>query len=155
MSSPVRRYVFMEYSALDWATIKKIEKISEKIFVFVPTQIQQIPFEVVQAVQKIGKRLKWMLIDGHENAFTSSHIAFIMGKWHERAPLDVEFAIISETDIYDNFVLFINNMGRKCMRVNTKNDESPDLENEAHEHLNPHEAKDEFYSFSIHSAPVI
>ena len=122
----IRRYVFMEYNLLSWETIKKLEKISSKIFVFVPTQVENIPFDVIQATQKMGKRLKWLCADISESDFLSSHVAFILGKWHERSPVDIEFAIVSDTDVYDNFVVLLNNLGRKCLRIHIQNTELKD-----------------------------
>lgn len=51
------------------------------------------------------------------------HIAFIMGKLHQKVSLDAEFAVMSNDLEFDPLVSFINASGRSCLRVKSKKDE--------------------------------
>lgn len=48
------------------------------------------------------------------------HLAFYVGRYHEIAPADVEFHIISNDDGFDGIVEHINNIGRKCKKTRTR-----------------------------------
>jgi PIN domain len=116
-STQIRRYLFISYDTLQSIKFKKLEKVSDKIFVFIGSNIDSIPFNIVRDVQKMGNNLKWVEVDSAAQQGLNYHICFLMGKLHERISGDVEFAILSNDSSFDPLVNFINSTGRSCLRV--------------------------------------
>jgi PIN domain len=131
-STQVRRYLFVGYDTLQYIQFKKLEKVSDKIFVFIGSDVESIPFDIVRDVQKMGNNLKWVEVNGLEQQGVNYHICFLMGKLHERISGDVEFAILSNDTSFDILVNYINSTGRSCLRVKQHHDkiENEDLEEE-------------------------
>ncbi len=48
------------------------------------------------------------------------HLAFYLGRYHEAAANTVEFHIISNDDGFNGIIDHINNIGRKCKKVETR-----------------------------------
>jgi hypothetical protein len=113
----IRRYLFVGYDTLHYIKFKKLEKVSDKIFVFIGSDTDSIPFEIVRDVQKMGNNLKWVEVSGDAQHDLNYHICFLMGKLHERISGDVEFAILSNDESFDALVSYINSTGRSCLRV--------------------------------------
>jgi hypothetical protein len=134
----IRRYLFVGYDTLNHIKFKKLEKVSDKIFVFISSDVSLIPFEIVRDVQKMGNNLKWVEVPGEAQIDLNYHICFLIGKLHERISGDVEFAILSNDKSFDTLVNYINSMGRSCLRVKQQieNDEDNEVE-EAPPQYNP------------------
>jgi hypothetical protein len=122
-STQIRRYLFVGYDTLQYIKFKKLEKVSDKIFVFIGSDIDNIPFEIVRDVQKMGNNLKWVEVNGSASHDLNYHICFLMGKLHERISGDVEFAVLSNDESFDALVRFINSTGRSCLRVKQQIDD--------------------------------
>lgn len=117
MATHIRRYVFLDYETLKQIKFKKLEKVCDKVFVFVGADIEQIPFNLVKDIQKMGSNMKWIEVSGASMHDLNYHICFLMGKLHEKISNDVEFAILSNDNAFDPLVNFINSTGRSCIRV--------------------------------------
>ncbi len=118
MSFQTRRYVFLDYNNLRLVDLKKLTKVSDKIFVFVSDELQNIPFAFARKLQKLGKSLKWIPIPHAYNSKDFYHnMCFLLGRLHERISTDIEFALISDDVQMDNVLEWINNDGRNCVRV--------------------------------------
>lgn len=120
MNTPVRRYIFVDFDTLTRIKFKKIEKICDKVFVFIPEDVTMIPFALVKDMQKMGNRVKWVSLSTEDLVHTDDlnyHICFFMGKLHEKIASDIEFAVLSNDVSLDPLVRFINSSGRNCIRV--------------------------------------
>ncbi len=113
------RYVFISYEDLKEIKFKKLEKICDKIFILINEGINNLPFSLVQKIQKLGKNAKWIQISNKEDALALS-MSFLMGQMHEKINKDIEFAILSNDKQYDNIVYYLNSVGRDCIRVKNK-----------------------------------
>jgi hypothetical protein len=113
------RYVFISYEDLKEIKFKKLEKICDKIFILINEGINDLPFSLVQKIQKLGKNAKWIQISNMEDALGLS-MAFLMGQMHEKINNDIEFAILSNDKQYDSIVSYLNSVGRDCIRVKNK-----------------------------------
>jgi PIN domain len=134
----IRRYLFVGYDTLNHIKFKKLEKVSDKIFVFIGSDVPSIPFEIVRDVQKMGNNLKWVEVPGEAQLDLNYHICFLIGKLHERISGDVEFAILSNDESFDALVSYINSMGRSCLRVKQHVDSHEENEiNEGAPQYNP------------------
>ena len=120
MNTPVRRYIFVDFDTLTRIKFKKIEKICDKVFVFISEAVTMIPFALVKDMQKMGNQVKWVSLAVEDLADTNDlnyHICFFMGKLHEKIAGDIEFAVLSNDVSLDPLVRFINGSGRNCIRV--------------------------------------
>ncbi len=113
------RYVFISYEDLKEIKFKKLEKICDKIFILINEGIENLPFYLVQKIQKLGKNAKWIQISEREDSLALS-MAFLMGQMHEKINKDIEFAILSNDKQYDSIVSYLNGVGRDCIRVKNK-----------------------------------
>jgi hypothetical protein len=117
MNTQSRRYVFIDFDNLRQVKFKKLEKVATRIFLFVEAGHEDIPLHLVQQTQRLGRNLKWILVDNDGSSNLNYHIAFAMGKFHQKMEMDVEFAVVSDDIDFDALVGFINASGRKCLRV--------------------------------------
>jgi hypothetical protein len=117
MNTNIRRYVFLDFETLKHIKFKKLEKVCDKIFVFVDSDTESIPFTLVREMQKMGSAIKWMEVSGASPNDLNFQICFLMGKLHEKISNDVEFAILSNDTAFDPLVHFINSTGRNCLRI--------------------------------------
>ena len=124
MTSHLRRYVFLDFETLRQLRFKKLEKVCDKIFVFIGSDLDAIPFTLVKDMQRMGANVKWIEVGGASQNDLNYHICFLMGKLHEKISGDVEFAILSNDTAFDPLVNFINSTGRSCTRVRQQNVES-------------------------------
>jgi hypothetical protein len=113
----VRRYVFLDFETLKRIKFKKLEKICDKIFLFVSADVESVPIDLVRDMQKMGNAIKWVEVNVTNPNDMNYHICFLMGKLHEKIGGDVEFAILSNDAAFDPLVNFINSTGRSCLRV--------------------------------------
>ncbi len=118
MNHPVRRYIFIDYDNLKVIRFRKIEKVCEKVFIFISAEEDMLPLELVQQMQKFGKNAKWIVVDRMDLQDMNYHICFLMGKLHEKVSPEIEFAIISNDLSFSGIVSHINADGRSCVRVN-------------------------------------
>jgi PIN domain len=117
MNTSPRRYVFIDFDNLQKIHPKKLSKVCEKAFVIVPAKQAAVPLALVVELQKFGKDLKWVLIDDDTSPNLHCYIAFLMGKLHEKVPVEIQFALLSDDEALDPLVRFINEAGRNCLRV--------------------------------------
>ena len=115
-----RRYIFVDYDSLKRIKFRKLEKVCDKVFVFIDSSESYIPFSMVRQMQRMGNAIKWVTVDHLNQSGASYHITFLMGKLHEKVNYDIEFAILSNDSTYDNLIGFINSEGRSCVRVKRK-----------------------------------
>ena len=120
MDKFTRRYIFIDFENLKRVKLKKLQKVCDKVFILVNADEEQIPFTLVQQIQKFGKGAKWVPVPQDGDYSLNYHLAFIMGKVHQKVSLDIEFAILSNDESYDPLVNFINSEGRSCLRVKRK-----------------------------------
>ena len=134
MTSKSKRYLFIDLEDLQKVNFKKLEKVCNKIFIFIRESTKLIPVDLVMQLQKLGKNAKWIPVAEHLQEDMSFHICFTMGKMHEKVNKDIEFAVLSNESIYDSIVNFINEENRVCLRV--KSHEEEDIEQSIPEKIN-------------------
>lgn len=117
MNTSIRRYVFLDFETLKGIKFKKLEKVCDKIFVFVGNENESIPLTLVREMQKMGSAIKWIEASSASASDLNFQICFLMGKLHEKISNDIEFAILSNDSAFDPLVTFINSTGRNCLRI--------------------------------------
>jgi hypothetical protein len=124
MNTNIRRYVFLDFETLKGIKFKKLEKVCDKIFVFVGSENESIPLTLVREMQKMGSAIKWIEASSASPSDLNFQICFLMGKLHEKISNDIEFAILSNDVAFDPLVHFINSTGRNCLRIRQSTAES-------------------------------
>lgn len=120
MNTQNRRFIFIDFENLRKVKFKKLEKVATKIFIFINAEVDTIPAYLVYQIQKLGKDVKWVTVENPNNNRMNYHIAFLMGKLHQKLHSDVEFAVLSNDKDFDPLVGFINSQNRSCIRVKRK-----------------------------------
>ncbi len=122
----VRRYVFVTYEDLLQIRFKKLERVSDKVYVFIGKTIELVPLWLVKQMQEMGRDVQWVsLEDVGENA-AAAVLSFHMGVLHERVEKSVEFAVFSDDERYDSLVAHLGGLGRQCIRVKQGRAGSPE-----------------------------
>ena len=93
MTTQIRRYLFLDFDTLRQIRFKKLEKVCDKVFVFIGSDMETIPFSLVKDMQRMGANVKWIEVGGASPHDLNYHICFLMGKLHEKISAEVEFAI--------------------------------------------------------------
>ncbi len=150
MNTQTRRYLFIDYENLLQVKFKKLEKVASKIFIFVESSQETVPLALVRQAQSSGKNLRWIVVNNPGGGKLNYHIAFIMGKLHQKLEDDVEFAVVSNDPEFDPLISFINTSGRSCIRVKRKQDESSVYEESNLNYSKPPEFVDDFSMSSFH-----
>lgn len=144
MNTQARRYLFIDYENLLQVKFKKLEKVASKIFIFVESSQETVPLALVRQAQRSGNNLRWIVVNNPNGGKLNYHIAFIIGKLHQKLEDDVEFAVVSNDSEFDPLISFINTTGRSCIRVKRKQDESSLYEESSLNYTKPPEFVDEF-----------
>ncbi len=85
---------------------------------------ENIPFNLVMNMQRLGRGVKWVVVDSPMEVSLNYHLCFLMGKLHEKVNKEIEFAILSNDKTFDPLISFINNQGRSCLRVKRKKEKT-------------------------------
>lgn len=116
MNDHSHRYVFIEFEDLKKIKFRKLEQVSDRVFIFIDSDEKNIPFSLVRQMQKLGDSAKWIPLDKPGKSL-SLHVSFFMGMLHGKVDLDIEFAVLSNDKVLDAVIQFINDEGRSCIRV--------------------------------------
>ena len=130
MSQLPKRYVFIDYETLKKIKFSKLEKVCNKVFIFINNKEESIPANIVIQAQRLGKRIKWLSTEVSEGNGFMLHISFLMGALHQKENKTIQFAIISDDTDYDSLVDFINDTGRNCLRVKTEREEMDEMDDD-------------------------
>ena len=113
-----RRYVFLDFEHLKTIKFKKLEKVCDRIYVFISEAEQSVPFRLVRQMQKLGGSVKWIVLP--ETGGPELPMTFEIGRLHQRTDAEIEFAILSNDEVFDPLVNYINTAGRSGVRVKSK-----------------------------------
>ena len=113
----VRRFVFVHYEDLLEVRFRQLEKVTDKLYVFVPSAVSEVPFWLVRQMQDMGRDLAWVDVGDADYACAQTLLAFHAGTLHEQVDPGVEFAILSDAEGLDALVAYVQAAGRSCVRV--------------------------------------
>ncbi len=113
----VRRFVFVHYDDLLEVRFRQLEKVTDKLYVFVPDTIEQVPMWLVRQMQDMGRDLTWVSVADADYDQAQLLLAYQIGSLHEKVDPGVEFAILSDSPSIDILVAHLQQMGRNCLRV--------------------------------------
>jgi hypothetical protein len=124
MSSRLRRYVFIDFEGLKKVKFKKLEKVCDKLFVLINIHEENIPFQLVMNMQRLGRGVKWVVVNSPKEVNLNYHLCFLMGKLHQKVDKTIEFAVLSNDKSFDPLITYINKNGRSCLRVKRKKEKA-------------------------------
>ena len=113
----VRRFVFVHYDDLLEVRFRQLEKVTDKLYVFVPESVADVPLALVRQMQDMGRDLAWVSVGAADYDEAQLLIAFQVGMLHEKADPGVEFAILSDSPAIDVLVAQLQTAGRRSLRV--------------------------------------
>lgn len=116
-----RRFIFVDFENLREVKFKKLDKVCDRVFIFIRSDEQQIPFDLVLHLQKMGKSVKWVIVEPTDHGDMNYIMTFMMGRLHQKIDKIIEFAVISNDTAFDSVIHFINGTGRSCLRVKRDN----------------------------------
>jgi len=125
MSNDPKRYIFIDFENLKKIKVKKLQSVCCKFFILINDSNKTIPFSIVTKIQKLGNRVKWIPVDTQGSHNLNYHIAFLIGKMHQKSNPDTEFVVLSNNTEIDPLIAFINEDGRFCIRVRRANKTVP------------------------------
>ncbi|MBP7821325.1 MAG: hypothetical protein KA010_00285 [Saprospiraceae bacterium] len=120
MHTSTKRFIFVHFTDLLEVRFDKLELVCDKIFIFIHPNVQNIPFPLVRQLIKLGNGVKWIMVQENEYEYVHLHLSFLLGKLHQKISSDIEFAILTNSEIYDSLIHTINNESRNCIRVKLK-----------------------------------
>jgi hypothetical protein len=113
------RYIFLDYNLLQNLDIKTLEKVSDRIYIIADSHVKDIPFKLVKRIQKHGKRFRWIATSAETADQLNHHLFLTVGQCHAKAEKNLEFAIISNDELLDPLIEYLNLKGRDCLRIET------------------------------------
>lgn len=120
-----RRFVFIDFENLRKVQFKQLERVANRVFILIDEQEQSIPFSLVKEMQSLGKAIRWVPIPNAPDKKFNLHIAFLLGKFHQKISKHTEFIVLSNDPAFDSLMNFINDQGRSCLRVKSQSISKP------------------------------
>ncbi len=115
-----RRFVFIDFENLRKVQFKQLERVASRVFILIDEREKSIPFSLVRDIQQLGKAVRWIPIPNVSDRNFNLHIAFLLGKFHQKISKHTEFVVLSNDTSFDSLMAFINEQGRSCLRVRSK-----------------------------------
>ncbi len=126
MSQPApRRYLFCEYDSIERLDFERLDQVCERLFILVSSELQHVPFALVRNLQQLGTAVKWVTVDQKPGISLAHHLTFLLGRLHQKLPADIQFAVLSEDEVFDPLIRFINEKGRPALRVQREKTVAP------------------------------
>ena len=118
-----RRFVFVHYDDLAGVQFKQLEKVTDKLFVFVPEGVASVPMWLVRQTQEMGRDLVW--VDIGEATYDEAQLAigFHAGQLHTQTDPGVEFVLLSGAEEAEALVDFMQASGRPAVRARRRSRE--------------------------------
>lgn len=113
----VKRYTFIDYENLKKIKLRSLEKLSERLYILVSNEHQSIPLKLVRKIQRLKSDVRWVIANTGTAGHVNFHIAFLMGKLHNKTDKKINFVVISNDNSIDAMINCVTDAGRICTRV--------------------------------------
>lgn len=117
MNAYNQRYLFIDYQDLDKINIRRLKSLCDRVYILVQEEEKYVPLDKVMAFQRFGKRIKWVVVDAHDEEDMIYRQCFLLGEMHQKLRENIEFVIISSDEALDPIVAYLKKEGRKCQRL--------------------------------------
>jgi hypothetical protein len=100
---------------VDWENVQPellpaLDLSSTQVLVFIGPHQTKLPFQIVEAIQKLGERAKYIRVTKQGNDALDMHIAFYIGRLTIESP-DAYFHVIAKDRDYDPLVAHLKSLG--------------------------------------------
>lgn len=117
MSQKLKKTILLvDYENIQNIDLAVIQDKDIDIKIFVGQAQNKIPIELVQAMQRFGKRVEWIKIEGSGSNALDFHIAFYLGRFSKDIG-EGSFLILSKDKGFDPLVKYINKSKTNCQRI--------------------------------------
>ncbi|MEH0156120.1 PIN domain-containing protein [Limibacter armeniacum] len=112
----MKKYIFIDFENVQSLPTKLINTELEEVVLLLGGHQNKIPLELVQKLQPLGDKVKWIQINTAGRNNLDFHLSFLLGQYHHRADKTAAFIIISKDKGFDGLITYIQQMGRTCYR---------------------------------------
>ena len=109
-------YILIDHENVQPADLAGLDADSAYVFVFTGAQ-QKVGIALIEAVQNLGERGRFIRISGNGPNALDFHIACYLGQWIVRDPT-ATFLIVSNDTGFDPLIAHINTSGARIKRIN-------------------------------------
>jgi hypothetical protein len=114
---------------IDFENVQKIdldylERKDYKIFIFIGSSQNKLPFELVRSAQRLGTKVEWIKIDGTGSNALDFHIAYYLGTQVSKNPSN-EYLILSKDKGFDPLVRYVVRQKVICKRISNVSEIEP------------------------------
>lgn len=103
-------YVLIDFESVQPATLTLLEPEHFRVIVFVGASQAKIPFELANALQRMGERARYIKISGHGHNALDFHIAYHIGRLVGECK-DAFFHVISKDTGFDPLLQHMKEQG--------------------------------------------
>jgi len=108
-------YVLIDFENVRPKNLELLSRHPFKVLVFVGASQTKVPFELAEAMQKLGESAQYIKISGNGNNALDFHVAFYVGQLSIQEP-DAYFHIISKDTGFDPLIKHLRGLKIKALR---------------------------------------
>jgi PIN domain len=117
MNQKLKKTVLLvDYENIQNLDLSMVQEQDIEIRIFIGQTQHKIPVELVQATQRLGKRVEWIKIEGTSSNALDFHIAFYLGQLSKDDERN-SFLILSKDKGFDPLIKYIKKNKINCKRI--------------------------------------
>jgi hypothetical protein len=117
MNQKLKKTVLLvDYENIQNLDLSMVQEQDIEIRIFIGQTQHKIPVELVQATQRLGKRVEWIKIEGTGSNALDFHIAFYLGQLSKDDERN-SFLILSKDKGFDPLIKYIKKNKINCKRI--------------------------------------
>jgi hypothetical protein len=113
----MKRFILIDFENTQKVDIDLINTDDTEVIVFVGKSQSRIPFTLVQKLQSLGERVRWLKIAGDGKNNLDFHIAYELGRLREKYQHDLSLVVLSKDNGYDSLIRYIADSGIPARRI--------------------------------------
>ncbi len=113
----MKRFILIDFENTQKVDIDLINTEDTEVTVFIGKSQNRIPFTLVQRLQSLGERVRWLKIAGDGKNNLDFHIAYELGRLREKYQRDLSLVVLSKDNGYDSLIRYIAESGIPARRI--------------------------------------
>ena len=113
----LNRIILIDFENIQKLDLEHIDTADTQIMIFVGKSQNRIPFSLVEKVQTMGEKVKWIKIAGDGKNNLDFHLAFELGRLSEKLKDKTEMIVLSKDNGYDSLIKYVNDLGSNARRI--------------------------------------
>jgi hypothetical protein len=110
------KVLLIDFENVQEINLEQIERIDCKVYIFIGSSQNKLPFDLVRSAQRLGTRVEWIKIDGTGSNALDFHIAFFLGTQVSKNP-NSQYLILSKDKGFDPLVRYVARQKVICRRI--------------------------------------